>query len=154
MNTLYVPLRGRPRKVKTPQELMKIFLEYVKDREERTIHLMETEVGVVGDNTIQKDKNKKKNYPLTILDFQVYLGVGEHWFNQLPEEFSYIKSIITNYIKSHQMNGSLIGEYNANIISRMLGLAEKVEHTGETATIIVRDASEKKKIETLSDLTI
>ena len=52
------------------------------------------------------------------------------------------------------MNGSLIGEYNANIISRMLGLAEKVEHTGETATIIVRDASEKKKIETLSDLTI
>lgn len=154
MNELFIPLRGRPRKVKTPQELMKIFQEYLKDREQRSISQVEKETGYVGDNTIVKEKIKTKQYPISIRDFCVFLGVSRHWWNELPEDFLEVRSTISDVLENHQLNGALVGEYNANIVARLVGLADKVEHTGETATIIVRDAAEKKKIETLSDLTI
>lgn len=147
---------GRPRRVKTPKQLEQIFADYVKDREKREIVSMETETGSVGESDINKVKTKRKQFPLSIEDFCVYLGVGRVWWNQLPEEFSRVKERIYNYIFNHQLRGAISGEFNPNIVARQLGLADKKEvaTSGDGLTIVVNNKEEKEKLDKLGGLEI
>lgn len=160
-NGLFVPYqpkrgRGRPRKVATPSQLDAIFAEYVADRQNRTIEMTEVEVGAIGESGINKTKSKRKTFPLSVEDFCVYLGVGRNWWNQLPEEFSWVKERIFNYIYNHQLRGAITGEFNPNIVARQLGLADKKEVTtsGDGITIVVNSKEEKDKLDNLGELEI
>lgn len=160
-NGLFVPYqpkrgRGRPRKVATPSQLDAIFAEYVADRQSRTIEMTEVEFGAIGESGINKTKSKRKTFPLSVEDFCVYLGVGRNWWNQLPEEFSWVKERIFNYIYNHQLRGAITGEFNPNIVARQLGLADKKEVTtsGDGITIVVNSKEEKDKLDNLGELEI
>lgn len=156
MDNLFVPFvaKGRPRKFATPSALLKAFENYLEDRKSRPLISLESESGKVGESKIEKEKEKKKNHPLSIVDFCVYLGCSRNWWNELPTDFLGVKNRISDYIFCYQLKGAETGIFNANIVARELGLADKKELTRESINIIVNSQEEKEKLEGMKDLQI
>lgn len=157
MENLFVPFNakvGRPRKFATPAALLKAFNEYLEDRKNRPLVSRETESGFVGESATAKAKEKMKSHPLSIVDFCVYLGCSRHWWNELPSEFLEVKNRIGDFIFTYQLKGAETGEFNANIVARELGLADKKELTGESINIIVNSQEEKEKLDGMKDMQI
>lgn len=131
MNELFVPFnanaKGRPRKFANPKQLLNAFQEYLDDRKQRMISLEEEEIGYVGKSDVFKTKTKKIHHPLSIADFCVFLGCSREWWAKLPEEFLQVKGIISDYLFAYQLKGAESGAFNANIVARELGLADKRE---------------------------
>ena len=159
-DAMFVPFnagkKGRPRKY-TPAQLLKEFETYVNDRWQRPIEIVEKEKGVIGNSRIDKVKTKTIPHPLSVRDFCVHLGVGECWFRQLPEDFSSVKSYIQGYLEDYQLKGAQAGVFNANIVSRLLGLADKKDITsgGEKIDrIIVESPEQKDTIDNLGNLGV
>ena len=126
MNELFVPLNaGRPRKFASPAKLLQAFQEYLADRKERMIELEEQEEGYIGKSDMYKTKTKKIHHPLSIADFCVFCGCSRNWWGSLPDEFLGVKSIITDYIFAYQLKGAEAGAFNANIVARELGIADR-----------------------------
>lgn len=155
MNELFVPIVGRPRKVATPQKLLYLFKSYVEDRKSRPLRFEEKERGMVGESDISKTKTRTKHHPLSIGDFCVYLGNCRHWWNELPDDFLEVKRYIADWVFHYQLKGAETGEFNANIVARELGLAEKKQvDVGEGVTIVVKDKEQKDKLENLANLGV
>lgn len=159
MNEYFVPLNakvGRPRKFANPNQLLKAFQEYLEDRKERSVKMAEFEDGLVGETIINKEKSRVKHHPLSIVDFCVFLGCSREWWKKLPDEFLPIKSIISDYIFAYQLKGAENGEFNANLVARQLGLADKKEvaASGDGLTIVVNNQEQKEKLDKLNQLTI
>jgi len=156
MDNLFVEFRaGRPRTCKTPQDLRKKFLDYLEDRRGRPLEEIET------DNVIYKGENSqfrehRKDHPqlLSIADFCIYMGRNRCWWNELPEEFSIVKKDISDYLETYQLKGATAGVFNANIISRLLGLADKKEIVADGIQVIVNNKEEKGKIDNIGGLGI
>ena len=146
--------RGRPRKFK-PAELLDEFQNYIQDRMSNPIVETEEEIGVVGKNSSAKTKEKSHPQLLSVADFCVYLGCSRNWWNELPDEYLGVKSHISTYIDNFQLKGASIGVFNANIVSRLLGLKEKTELTGgDGLTIVVKSQEEKDKLDNMGELSI
>lgn len=86
--------------------------------------------------------------PYTLSGLCYYLGCTETYFRQFNTEdhkdFSSVISSIEQVIETQQLEGAIVGAFNANIISRKLGLADKqeVNNTGEmNANITLRVVS-------------
>ena len=155
MDGLFVPFNarmGRPPKY-TPSQLLKKFEEYTADREARPLVDMTTEQGKSGQNEIFKETKRVCPHPISIGDFCVFLGVGESWWRQLSEEFSSVKTRIGTYIAEYQLKGASSGVFNANIVARRLGLADKQQVTTEGQTrIVVENAEQKAKLQAIGDI--
>ena len=146
--------RGRPRKFK-PAELLDEFQNYIQDRMSNPIVETEEETGVVGKNSSAKTKEKSHPQLLSVADFCVYLGCSRNWWNELPDEYLGVKSHISTYIDNFQLKGASIGVFNANIVSRLLGLKDKTELTGgDGLTIVVKSQEEKDKLDNMGGLSI
>ena len=146
--------RGRPRKFK-PAELLDEFQNYIQDRMSNPIVEKEEEIGVVGKNPSAKTKEKSHPQLLSVADFCVYLGCSRNWWNELPDEYLGVKSHISTYIDNFQLKGASIGVFNANIVSRLLGLKDKTELTGgDGLTIVVKSQEEKDKLDNMGGLSI
>lgn len=137
---------GRPLKY-TPEQLLEEFKKYVDWCTEHPLK----------DNTFTEykqgysDQTTTKPRRISIDGFLVYLGVLDSWWSQLEkgkrrEEFSRVKEAIRMYCESYQKDMASAGLLNANIISRLLGLADKQAHdvnTKEGFTLVVsKDAAE------------
>lgn len=139
--------RGRPRKFK-PADLLDEFQNYIQDRMSNPIVEKEEESGYAGRNSSAKTKEKSHPQLLSVADFCVFLGCSRNWWNELPEEFLGVKSHISTYIDNFQLKGASIGVFNANIVSRLLGLKDKTEFSGGGITLnIVTDQETKDLIE-------
>lgn len=75
--------------------------------------------------------------PFTLSGLCFYLHCNEAYFRtfkkQLPEgeqDFNTVISDIETIIDTQQFEGAAVGAFNANIISRKLGLTDKKEHSG------------------------
>lgn len=121
--------RGRPRKFK-PADLLDEFQNYIQDRMSNPIVEKEEESGYAGNNPSAKTKEKSHPQLLSVADFCVFLGCSRNWWNELPDEFLGVKSHISTYIDNFQLKGASIGVFNANIVSRLLGLKDKTELSG------------------------
>lgn len=137
--------RGRPRKYK-PVELLEEFEKYIQDRMSNPIIEKEEESGYAGKNASGKSKEKAHPQLLSIGDFCTYLGTYRAWWNQLPDDFSIVKSHISNYIEQFQLKGASIGVFNANIVSRLLGLKDKTEFSGGGIILRVETDQETKDL--------
>ena len=159
VNALFVPFnagkkgRGRPRKY-TPAQLLQEFEVYVNERMAHPLVIEETEEGFVGKSCI--DKTKKKTIPqlLSIGDFCVHLGTSRNWWNELPEDFLGVKTRISNFLEQYQLKGASAGVFNANIVARLLGLADKkdISSGGEKFNIIVETREDKEMFENFKNL--
>lgn len=76
--------------------------------------------------------------PLTIYGLTQFWGVSKNYLEQfekaLPEgekDFSGVIEFIRDVIYRQKFEGAVVGAFNANIISRELGLADRSEHTGK-----------------------
>lgn len=129
MSGLFVPFNvvGRPRKFRQPIKLLEAFGEYLEDRKSREIEIKESEEGFYGEADHSKTKTKTFMHPLSIADFCIFLGMSRAWWNALPEEFLGVKEKIADYIFTYQLKGAEVGLFNANIVARELGLADKRE---------------------------
>lgn len=145
--------RGRPRKFK-PIELLDEFQNYIQDRMSNPIIEKEEENGKTGIHPNYKTKEKKHPQLLSVADFCVFLGCSRNWWNELPDEFLGVKSHISTYIDNFQLKGASIGVFNANIVSRLLGLADKKEFVADGVKIIVNSQEEKGKIDKIDGLGI
>ena len=148
------PKRGRPRKFR-PAELLDQFEKYLLNRMSNPIIEKEEESGRIGGHGSSKTKEKSHPQLLSVADFCVFLGCSRNWWNELPDEFLGVKSHISTYIDNFQLKGASIGVFNANIVSRLLGLKDKTELTGgDGLTIVVKSKEEKDKLNNIGGLSI
>ena len=137
--------RGRPRKFK-PADLLDEFQNYIQDRMSNPIVETEKESGFSGHNGSAKTKEKSHPQLLSVGDFCVFLGCSRNWWNELPDEFLGVKSHISTYIDNFQLKGASIGVFNANIVSRLLGLKDKTEISGGGIILRVETDQETKEM--------
>lgn len=70
--------------------------------------------------------------PLTIQGFCNFAGVSSELYARYKsdkgfEDYHGITTYMDGIIKQNQLEGSMVGAYNPNIVARLLGLAEKTE---------------------------
>lgn len=152
------PLAGRPLHF-TPKQLAEKFAEYVSWCEENVMEIEENKFGSIGQSVSSETKTIRKQRLISVHGFLVYIGKSKRWWSQLSEgkhgdKFSYLKEAVTDYCEDYQKEMAAAGLFNANIISRLLGLADKKELTGESINIIVNSQEEKEKLEGMKDLQI
>lgn len=147
---------GRPLKLK-PEQLAEEFSAYVKWCEENPI-VAKTRVDYAnGGYSVTTDDHPRR---ISVDGFLVYLGCSDRWWRQLSEgkrgdEFSRVKSGIKKYCETYQVEMASAGLLKENIISRLLGLADKKEiKTDGAVPIIVRSAEDKAKLETIGEMGV
>ena len=114
--------------IETPDRLWEIFKEYrdyVKSRP-RTNHVF---VGKDGN-----DARQELERPLTLEGFRVYCFENHSCVKQYfdnpdkrYDEYITICSYIKDIIRQDQIEGGMVGQYNASITQRLNGLTEKVQ---------------------------
>lgn len=114
--------------IETPERLWEIFKEYrdyVKSRP-RTNHVF---VGKDGN-----DARQELERPLTLEGFRVYCFENHSCVKQYfdnpdkrYDEYITICSYIKDIIRQDQIEGGMVGQYNASITQRLNGLTEKVQ---------------------------
>ena len=119
----------------------------------------EKQKGLQGNGYVDKTTKTFKQRLISVHGFLVFIGKTKRWWSQLSEgkqgeKFSYLKESITEYCEDYQKELAASGHYNANIISRLLGLADKKELTGESINIIVNSQEEKEKLDGMKDMQI
>jgi hypothetical protein len=152
------PLAGRPLHF-TPKQLAEKFAEYVSWCEENEIELGERQKGIAPGGYVDRTTTNYKQRLISIHGFLVYIGKTARWWGELSngkhgDKFSVVKAHITEYCEDYQKEMAAAGIFNANIISRLLGLADKKELTGEAINIIVNSPEEKEKLESMKDMQI
>ena len=152
------PLVGRPLHF-TPKQLAEKFAEYVNWCEDNVIEIEERQKGVAPGGYVDKTTKNYKQRLISIHGFLVYIGKTARWWGELSngkqgDKFSVVKAHITEYCEDFQKEMAAAGIFNANIISRLLGLADKKELTGESINIIVNSQEEKEKLDGMKDMQI
>lgn len=147
---------GRPLKY-TPKQLAEEFVKYAQWCED---HPLEARV-LVNYTKGFSDTTAYKPRRVSIGGFLVYIGGTWDWWSRLNtrkrgEEFVKVKSSIKEYCETYQKEMASAGLLNANIISRLLGLADKKETKveGENLTIVVKTEEDKAKIEDIGNIGI
>ena len=129
---------GRPKNIKTPEILWKLFEDYVKHEAENPMHKVEY-VGKEG-----RVEKTPLETPITFMGFECWLWDNQY-INDLGDyqkntdgrysEYAPIITRITQNCFVHNFKGASVGIFNANIIARKLGLTEKQEVAQTVHTI-------------------
>lgn len=124
---------GRPPKY-TPKQLVEKFEEYVKWSEEHP-YTDDSKVTYANGNYAASSAAKPRR--LSIAAFQLYVGCSDTWWEDLDKsknygkEFTAVKTYIKKYCETSQTNMASAGLLKENIISRLLGLADKQQVDGQ-----------------------
>ena len=124
---------GRPRNIKSPDELWKLFQDYIIDLKEKESDWLK--VQYVGKES-QRMEDKFK-LPLTLEGFKRYcwdveIGCIEQYFknqDELYKEFIPICSRIKNNIRENQITGGIIGVFNPSITQRLNNISDNIDMT-------------------------
>lgn len=118
--------------IETPELLYELFEKYKSKTHENPRY------------NYQLDRNGKivpipLRVPLTLEGFKIFcyneIGVVKHYFDNTDnryEEYSTICSCIRDEIRNDQIEGGMVGQYNASITQRLNGLAEKTQNENKT----------------------
>lgn len=96
---------------------------------------------------------------VSISGFQLYIGSSDGWWADLDKrkdaaEFMRVKEHIKKYCETLQVDMAAAGLLKENIISRLLGLADKKAVTTDGVKIVVESQEQKEAIESLGNLGI
>lgn len=127
--------RGRPRAIKTPEEMWDLFVAYKKKCKENPIKKQDY-VGKDADEVYRLIER-----PLTREGFDCFVMENTaltypdltHYFNE-SKDFFQICSRITREIRSDQIDGGMAGIYNPSITQRLNSLVEKTETEAKVNT--------------------
>lgn len=127
------PERGRPLKY-TPRQLQDKFVEYVEWCKQNPIIVGSTTENTSVDGIPYGSKTiEEKPRLVSIGGFLVYIGATRSWWVELDRakvDFSIVKDLIRGFCEEYQKEMAATGIFNGNIISRLLGLADKKEVDG------------------------
>lgn len=125
-------MAGHPRNFETPEDLWKEFCAYAEDTKKKPRKKMVF---------VGKDGNKDYELlerPLTMEGFENWCAdrvgyVHQYFVNQdgLYDKYMNICSRIKKEIKQDQIEGGMVGQYNASITQRLNGLVEKTENKNQ-----------------------
>jgi len=119
---------GRYKLIETPHKLLEIFQEYKDDvkGKPRTNHVF---VGKDGN-----DARQELERPLTMEGFRVFCfenySCVKHYFDNTNDNYNdycTICSHIKDVIRRDQIEGGMVGQYNASITQRINNLKEQIE---------------------------
>ena len=124
--------RGKKKYIETPEKLLEYFNEYKKEVKSnpRTKHVF------VGKDAVSEREELER--PLTLDGFEIYCfekgyikDLGDYFSNKNDKytEFSTICSHIKKVIRKDQIEGGMVGQYNASITQRLNGLKDQIEQT-------------------------
>lgn len=114
--------------IETPEKLFELFEAYKQEVKSnpRGKHVF---VGKDGNSDIEKLER-----PLTMEGFRVYCfkteGCIKHYFDNTDNrysEYSTVCSHIKDIIRTDQIEGGMVGQYNPSITQRLNGLTDKSE---------------------------
>lgn len=141
---------GRPTIFKDGAELEHACLEYFQWVENNP--LLEQQVQFSAKNAAWAKTNKTKMRPYTQGALCIYLGIPQStWISwRVVDKFRDVVKRIEEAIYHQKLEGASAGFFNANIIARDLGLADKQEITGSgggpvqkvTTTMTAEEAAE------------
>ena len=130
----------------TPEILESACEEYFKATDERNDWDGQNWVGKDGEEVVVK-----KKVPYSLKGLCVFLGVSSHYFSECKKsetfksnkDFLEVYTRVEDIIQTQQIDGSMMGYYNASLTARLNGLVDKTDMTsgGEPlkAQIIVQD---------------
>ena len=84
---------------------------------------------------IKEKEESPTQRPYSLTGLMAYLDVSEEYWREFKkaghEDFFGVITRVENIIKSQQLEGAIVGAFNANIVSRINGLADKqeIDHT-------------------------
>lgn len=123
----------------TPEEWKEVFLKYLDHRQNKVWKKNEA---IKGGDLAGQIIGVPSNLPLTIESFCIFADVSLQTFynyekGEKYKEYFEITARIRQVIESDQLEGSIVGAYNPNIIARKLGLSEttKNENTHKIAPL-------------------
>ena len=129
---------GRDKIFQTPDNLWTAALEYFQWVQDNPLHKSDAiKSGDRAGEIIQIPVER----PMTIQGLCIFLDVDMDTFNnygsnQKPwKDFFGIVGRIREVIRDQKLAGAIIGKYNANIVARELGLADKKEVSGGMAVV-------------------
>lgn len=147
---------GRPRAIPTVEEFKEKFLDYVAWSEDNPILIKSAsrkEGGTMANGTAKDPETRlnseSKRRPISMYGLCAYLGVSRKWFemrlkeleekgeNRTEEEEDYFTAMsrAKAVIEMQQYDGASVGEFNATLTMRALGLGDKVDMTSDGAPI-------------------
>lgn len=154
---------GRPLHY-TPEELAEKFAEFVKWAEENPIVISKSVTGTntspAGASDFDREEVEQKPQYISVKGFLVWLGEAESWWKMLDDgtegdKFLTLKAYIRAYCEENQTKLASAGVFKENIISRLLGLADKKEVKAEDATIVVvKNEEERDKIKGIGGIGV
>lgn len=123
---------GRPLKY-TPSELLDKFAEYVQWCHDHPLADYSTTRYANG-NFAHVEEPKPRR--ISIDGFLVFVGGSDRWWSELKngkegENFSKVKDAIKKYCETSQTDMAAAGLLKENIISRLLGLADRQQVDGQ-----------------------
>lgn len=144
---------GRDKLFTTPDLLWNAACEYFQWCDEnpwtnrKLIQKVSPMKSKVGKKTqiVNKEETQKEATPMTrpysLTGFCIYVGASTNWFREFTEgcnssadkDFLEVIARVKETIETQQFEGACVGAFNANIIARKLGLADKqeVDHTSK-----------------------
>lgn len=132
-------LMGRPREFKSPFDLQTRAEKYFKELDDNPWYKQEAiKSGEAAGQIIEIPTQR----PYTLIGLCISMGVNSQYFknfkkalknengefkNETDKDFSLVIEAIEDIIYNQKFTGAVVGAFNANIISRDLGLIEKTE---------------------------
>ena len=136
---------GKNKYIKTPERLLELFEHYAKEVKENP-----RVVNVFGGKDFDK-RNNELERPLTMEGFRVYCfkneGCVKDYFDNKDnryDEYATICTHIKDLIRTDQVEGGMVGQYNPSITQRLNGLTDKSEVKNDVSIQSLPDWLTKK----------
>ena len=122
--------KGNGKYIETPERMWDLFVAYANEVKSNP----RKKVVFVGKDGVQKDEPLER--PLTMEGFELYvadlgiaLGLDDYFANtrEAYSDYSAICTRIRKAIRRDQIEGGMVGQYNASITQRLNGLADKTQ---------------------------
>lgn len=131
---------GREKIFKTPNQLLDAAYEYFEYQSGQKWNRKDYR------GTNRKEVDIPTQAPFSLRGLCIFLGVNTVYFNHFEssldpkknkkdKDFSKVITHIREIIECQQLEGAAVGAFNANIVSRLLGLKDKQEHVHKVTTV-------------------
>jgi hypothetical protein len=133
---------GREKKISSPEKLLQKACEYFEYCDK---HPWKKNEAIKSGDKVGKIIKIPIQCPYTIEGLCVHTGISKRTFERYEacEDYCAVTTHVREIIEANQLEGAIVGVYNANIIARKLGLTEKIESKQEiifpTTINIIKD---------------
>ena len=122
---------GRSKRFASPEQLWEAACEYFAYCDRTPWKAIKNKTK----GEIKENEESPTQRPYSLTGLMAYLDVSKSFWNDFKkgshEDFSVVITRIENVIRTQQLEGAIVGAFNPNIVSRIIGLSDKqkVTHT-------------------------